>query len=365
MREPQLLFYLLAAVYYLYCFKFDHSPKYLLYSGVLCGIGLLTRLTVAITLPLIFVYLLFILSDKRRLEGAEWLRIARFSVLFAAPIVVALGFNGIYNYAQFGGITASPYAEAAQFTTPLFVGAYGLLLSSGKSLFLYAPLAILAIFSISYFGKTHKAESYLFGSLFLVNLLFFSKFVAWAGDGSWGPRYLISTLPFLILPVGSIVQVRTTAKRVALSLAAVGLIVQLGGISIYFGNYHRELGEFPYTKTLGDPEFLYKSHFIPNYSPVVGHWKMLVRNLAINLSDKPPRFTIDEAEQRIPVSEEEKRNLLYTLDFWFMYAAYAGMNMTPVLIVVMILALLTITLGFKMSRSINRAVQPPVLGQAR
>jgi hypothetical protein len=353
MREPQILFYLLAAVYFLYCYRQDGKLKYIVYSGVLCGIGLLTRLTFVIALPSLSVYLGYILLEARNSSKVNRARPIMFTIVFTAPIIAAFGLNALYNYIQFGSVSMMPYAKA-EFTTPLLVGVYGLLFSSGKSMFLFAPLCALGLLSLAPFGRKNRPELYLFVALFVTHVLFFGKFVAWAGDGSWGPRYLIPVLPFLILPVGALIPRGKLASRAALSLAALGLVVQIGGVSIYFGNYLREIGEFPYTKSFDDPEFLYKSHYVPNYSPVVGHWSMLLRNLRVHLSGAAPRFSIVHEERRIPLTEEEQSALLYTFDFWFMYAAYAGVTMTPVVIMAALLGLLTIIFGYNVHRTMVR-----------
>ena len=351
MREPQLLFYLLAAIYYLHGYKLEDKRSSLVLAGVFCGIGLLTRLTSVITIPLCYFYFVSIVWGR----GEHISRVRRLtsgSLSFGAPILVAIAVNMLYNYVQFESITGTPYAEA-EFTTPLWVGLYGLLFSSGKGLFLYAPLVALGVVSLSRFGQLHRLEMYLFISIVLVHLLFFAKFVAWAGDGSWGPRYLISTLPFLVLPAGVLIREKVVVRRWALILSAIGLAIQVGGVSIYLGSYIREIGEYPYTKEFSDPEFLYKSHFVPNYSPIVGHWEMLVRNIPINLSSEKPRFAIADTERRIPLSEETQPNLRYTLDFWFMYGWYAGIRPTFLLVALIVLATLTAFLGNKTLKALS------------
>lgn len=348
MREPQLLFYLLAAIYHLYAYKLEDKHSSLILAGIFCGIGLLTRLTSVITIPLCYFYFTSIVWG----HGEHTSRVQRLvsgSLSFGAPILVAIAVNMLYSYLQFGSIAGTPYADA-EFTTPLWVGLYGLLFSSGKSLFLYAPLVALGVVALSRFGQRYRPEMYLFIGIVFVHLIFFAKFVAWAGDGSWGARYLIPVLPFLILPIGVLLQSSKAAKRVGVGFAIIGFIIQIGGVSIYLGNYIREIGEYPYTREFNDPEFMYKSHFVPNYSPVVGHWKMLIRNAGIVLSGEQPSFTIDDTKSRIPLSEETKSNLLYTLDFWFMYLFYAGVSKGLILPAVILLALFTMWFGYRTSR---------------
>jgi hypothetical protein len=37
-------------------------------------------------------------------------------------------------------------------------------------------------------------------AMLVANLIFHARFASWAGEGSWGPRYLVPFLPWLILP---------------------------------------------------------------------------------------------------------------------------------------------------------------------
>lgn len=346
MRDLQLLLYLLMTTYLLYVYKTDGNTRHVTFAATLCGFGLLTRITFIINIPLLFGYLLLMHLHS---ESTPRTNLVKATAAFTWPVVAALAVNALYNHVQFGSIFATSYDNQG-FTTPLLVGVYGLLFSSGKSYFLYAPLTLLVFTSVPGFVKRHRLETYLFTAIFLVNLVFFGKWVAWAGDGSWGPRYLLVTLPFLILPIGSLLGSSINARRMGLVLATLGLIVQLGGMSIYLGNYMREIREFPYTKSFDDPEFLYRSHFVPNYSPVVGHWKMLVRNVGMHLSGNLPTLDIANAEERIPLSKETRAGLLYTLDFWFMYLLYAGIRAVLVIPAMILLSVASAWLGIRAFR---------------
>lgn len=345
MRDPQLLLYLLTAAYLLYMYRSQGGMRYVTFAAALCGLGLLTRVTFSINIPLLLGYLIILHLGRSPLRP----NFVRAVAAFCWPIALALAANALYNFIQFGSVLATSY-DSQGFTTPLFVGVYGLLFSSGKSYFLYAPLAILVFIAISPFAQRHRAESYLFAGIFFVNLVFFGKWVAWAGDGSWGPRYLLATLPFLILPLGVVLESRVAVRRVGLVLATLGLFIQLGGVSIYLGNYMREIGEFPYTRTFDDPEFLYRSHFIPNYSPVFGHWKMLVRNAGMHLAGEIPTLDIGDPEERIPLSEDSRRHLLFTLDFWFTYMLYAGIRSVIIIPLVVLLAVASVWFGIGVVR---------------
>jgi hypothetical protein len=314
--QPLETFTLLAAVYFLLKARSESSPRSLGAAGLFAGLGVLTKLAFVVNLPVLIAYVLVISCKGRRARD-----LAVFSVPVAVLIALALG----YNYARFGSILKTGYGVIPTFTTPLLVGLYGLLFSSGKSLFLYAPVAVLGVFSMRAFAKSHKREMWMLLGLFAANLLLIAKYRDWGGEGSWGPRYLTLVLPCLVLPIGTLLASGSIAvRRGFLALSLVGLLVQFGGVSIHYGTYYRAIGEFPYRTEISDPLFMYKAHYIPNYSPAWGHLKMAGQNWGTFLKGEKPTFTIMSGSERIPLSDSDLRKLRETLDLWFAYAYYAG-----------------------------------------
>src|SRR5207247_6119065 len=143
----------------------------------------------------------------------------------------------------------------------------------------------------------------------------------WAGDGSYGPRYLVPVLPLLMVCVAfALAPLRKAIPRIRLRLAwvvlALGMIVQIGGVAIYFGAEMREVGDYPYVLPLDHPRFMSDSHFNPRFSPIAGHWRMLARNAAEHLRGAAPRLMIDGGGARDPrtgLSAEAERSLLHGL----------------------------------------------------
>ncbi|HTD50068.1 MAG TPA: hypothetical protein VK771_05680, partial [Acidimicrobiia bacterium] len=69
--------------------------------------------------------------------------------------------------------------------------------SSGKSLFLYAPIAVVVVFGFVRSVKRAPMEIALLAGLVAVNTLFFARVQFWSGDWAWGPRYMQIVLPCL------------------------------------------------------------------------------------------------------------------------------------------------------------------------
>ena len=165
-----------------------------------------------------------------------------------------------------------------------------------------------------------------------VAVLLYASFEHWAGDGSFGPRYLVPLLPLAFLPVACFLhQAGRWRRALAALLTAAGLAVQVGGVAIYFGAQMREAGDYPYTRALNDPAFMHESHFEPRSSPILGHWRMLIRNAREHLDRKLPRLTGDgEADPRVGIGAADQDALLHALDFWWLYMLYAGLPPLPV-----------------------------------
>lgn len=299
---------LTGTVYSLVTYSRDRDTRALICAGLFSGGGILTKWTFTVNLPVFILYLLATSSKERRVPNFA---------SFFAPVAVSLALALGYNYARFGSILATGYTPATTratslFSTPLSLGVYGLLFSPGRSLFLYAPIAALGFISMRAFSKSHKREMWMLIGLFMANLSLIAKHLYWGGGGSWGPRYLTLVLPCLVLPIGALLETKSIAVRrgfVALSL--VGLLVQFGGVSIFYGTYYRAIGH-------------YKTHYLPTYAPAWGQLKMAGQNWAKFLAGEKPTLTIGPGSERIPLSEADREKLRQMLDLWFAYAYYAG-----------------------------------------
>jgi hypothetical protein len=349
LREPLLLLFLLLSFFELRRSKLrpKSATRGAFRAGLWLGAGMLVKSTLGLNAPLLLGYLL---------AGPGGPRAAgRHRVLaFLAGPLAAAGLLGVYNAARFGHPLTTGYDPTVDnFSTPLLVGLYGQLLSSGKSIFLYAPLGFAALWGFGGLARHHRAEAVTAGAIVAVNAIFHAKFASWAGEGSWGPRYLVPCLPFLILPAAELWQSGRRARRLACALAlGLGILVQAGGTAIYFGSYMRELGEYPYDRNFSDPLFMVRSHFVPNDTPVVGHWRLLLRNAGLFWSEQRPTLKPrPELAERLPLDDAGQDQLRYVVDFWFCYLVYAGIPGRAAAVPALILLLLTSWAGVRLRAS--------------
>ncbi|MFQ5498608.1 MAG: hypothetical protein ACE5FH_02955 [Candidatus Zixiibacteriota bacterium] len=97
------------------------------------------------------------------------------------------------NWYRFG----SPFIDGhnqdpAMFLTAFKGGIPGLLLSPGKGLIYYSPLAFLAIF---------YQRDWRYWLPFVLALILHGMLHDWSGGTGWGPRFLFTTLPFFLIPL--------------------------------------------------------------------------------------------------------------------------------------------------------------------
>ncbi len=155
-------------------------------------------------------------------------------------------------------------------------GLYGLLLSPGKSLFLYAPIALVAVLALPVAVRRAPAETAMISAIALANLILFARFPFWHGDQAWGPRYLLITLPvvlLLIAPALSSVRWRRTAAATAavgVASAALGVFV---GANQYAALARERIGAG--VDADGAPAYWDETHFSVRHSPIIGHAELL------------------------------------------------------------------------------------------
>jgi hypothetical protein len=85
-----------------------------------------------------------------------------------------------------------------------------------------------------------------------------------------------------------------------------------------------------------------ESHFNPYDSPIAGHWRMLARNAGEHLARRGPKLSGEgEVDARVGVSTQDQQALLHALDFWWLYAVYAGVPLVPLLAAFVVLLFVT------------------------
>ena len=102
------------------------------------------------------------------------------------------------------------------------IGIYGTLMSPGFGLFVHAPVLALAALALVWLWKDAPHLATVIAAIAVGCILFYGSFGDWQAGVSWGPRYLVTLIPLLCLPLAAFI------RRNARNYVAMGALAGLG-----------------------------------------------------------------------------------------------------------------------------------------
>ena len=207
---------------------FSKPARHLELAGLSLGIATLVEYAAGLLILPLFIYLLF--QEKR--GNKSGLDLAKFIGTFA-PTGIAL--NLAYNYYLFGNPVMFPqqlYSDGLHFfaNNQMLQHILFNLDSPYRGLLLVSPVLVLGIIGLYSMLYSHemRADSLLFVSLFSIILVYYSSWQGWDGGWSYGPRFLVLGLPYLVIPLSlTISKLASNYQRfVFLFLFAISCFVQ-------------------------------------------------------------------------------------------------------------------------------------------
>jgi hypothetical protein len=272
--EPLSALSLLAAAYFLLRFRTSARTLDAMLAGAALGVAVLTRVANIIVVPLFALVLLASIWPGRSLAARRWIiQSWRPALAFTIPLVLGALVVVAYNLLRFGNPLQTGYHALETFSNPLLTGLVGLLFSPGKSLFLYSPLLILSAASFPGFVRRHPAEALLTGGILAACALLYASWFAWHGGHSWGPRFLVPALPFLVLAlVPALVWASQSLWRTLLVgvLALVSGLLQVLGVAVSVDRFF-DMVMYEWGLPVYDPRLF----FDPAYSPLLWQVRLL------------------------------------------------------------------------------------------
>jgi hypothetical protein len=190
-------------------------------AGVCFGAGLLTRDSAIFFILPTAVYVAIQIVCQARQNTSDALRTGVRSVTRRVVLSLGLGLLGALPFLLLAGWynflrSSSPFTNGyeatghfAAFVTPLIRGLVGLLISPARGLLEYNPILLLLFFVPSclvLFWRRRKGLGTLFAVIIMLYIIVYAKFRYWDGGVAWGPRYLLPTIPLLLLPIGEIIE---------------------------------------------------------------------------------------------------------------------------------------------------------------
>jgi hypothetical protein len=258
-------------------------------AGLAGAVGLTLRFETIPALGFITLYIIWesISWQLRQLRGTGWLRRPGRSgrqllqtipwgrlIIFLTPSMITGLALLLFNFSRFGNFSETGYSQELLFQAP-WIGSFGLLLSPGRGLFIYAPLLLLLFWGIRpAWRRLSIAYFWLIVGLSLFYWLFYGSWFAWGGTWGWGPRFLLPILPLLMLfvaePIEALFFGKTSqpqpgwlARLGLICLAGLSLLVNFLGIAVDFNEHFLRLGR--------------NDNFVFNWAafPPLAHWRLL------------------------------------------------------------------------------------------
>jgi len=251
-------------------------------------------------------------------EVREWRRAARVWAALAAPAVVAIGVMFVYNYVRFGDIRDTGYLRdaGAGFSAwhARWEGIAGLLVSPGRSLFLYSPVTLAGIVALAGWFRRDRSTAMLLAGVCAILFLFYASLEYWDADRSYGPRYLLPIVPLLCLPLVSWFA-DATAHRLLPWAVAGSVLVQIPGIAMDFTKAGPALGV---SHPLLERRWNWRVSGLTTNTRALAHYLPDNIRYVAGLATPPA--------VRPPVGRDTgfSEQFGYSLDFWWLYLFYFG-----------------------------------------
>ena len=215
-------------------------------AGVVAGTVFVYQEAYAVVLP--FVGLAVLTPGQTRSSSPSRLvsRPAAFRyAVFAATCAVGLAAFMAFNYWRFGTPLMpkrydNPFAVAAN---PL-AGLLSLAVSPGKSVVLFSPPVLLAFIGARRFFARAPVLAVAVALVSVVHVLLVLQLPFFGGDWAWGPRYLLVLVPLWALAAPFTVP--RLGRRLCGLLVALGLVVQVMGVSVDHQRFFLERDFLPY-----------------------------------------------------------------------------------------------------------------------
>jgi hypothetical protein len=254
------------------------SLRALFVGSAALGLNLLTRVTTGLDLIAGGIFLLAVVWIEQVRGRALWQRLFSYCKI-AVPIYAFFAIvERLYSFYRFGSLTQTYlpiFAREARlqdptlpanfpWSTPLHQGVLGALFSPEKSIFLFDPLVVLALFLLVSLWKRLSVEvrAYALASLLLLlgYIFFYARYTYWAGDFAWGDRYVSTAVEMVaLLAIPILLRHRANLSpwiwRGSIVLIAASFIIQIASLAFWLPL------EVYQMETLGHPTFVIALRF--------------------------------------------------------------------------------------------------------
>jgi hypothetical protein len=232
------------------------SRRSLLFGAAALGLNLLTRLTTALDILAVGIFLLLAMwfeKAKAQAVGKRFLEYVKNTIPVYAFFFLL---DRLYQFYRFGTWTDTyvryftiehrlqdpTLPPNYPFETPFHVGFFGPLFTPEKSIFLFDPLILLtilvAVFAWRRFAPGVKAYVLAAFLLLLGYIGFYARYTVWSGDFAWGDRYVSTAVELVsFISVALLLRYRPALGKfiwtVGWGLIAISTVVQIASLAFW------------------------------------------------------------------------------------------------------------------------------------
>ena len=200
--------------------------------GLFAGFGIFIRPTNIIILIILCIYIFF---NNRNNSMRRLLFIAGSSIFILVTV--------IYNITVFNDFFGGYKSLTVEFTfNEFFTRFFGLLISPNRGLLIFSPVLIFSIINLFVIkNEQYKPVYILLYTVTCCYLIFYSTYPNWFGGWSFGYRFLLDIMPFLVILLVPVV-LKYIRKLIFLIFFMILLLysvfVQIGGVFFDDGEWN-------------------------------------------------------------------------------------------------------------------------------
>jgi hypothetical protein len=283
--EPLLALLLLLAALGAHRFASTWRLCWIALVGAALGYAILTKYAAVIFAPLFAVYLVYAWRLDARVPkalGRSMLAVAA----YCGPVVAGAAATLAVNWARSGSPWFTGYAafeRPLNQSIPLTLNAAAALLASPRyGLLFFATPVLLGPVGFAALRRRHPLEAWGIVVLSGATLLLYATYPTWYAGWTWGPRFLVPIVPFLMLLAAELFSLEIPSSRVVLwtrLMLLAGLAEQLLGVLV---NYRAPYDLLPWA--LPQTAHVWE----PWTSPLLSHILLLPLSLLTNLGVRLP-----------------------------------------------------------------------------
>jgi hypothetical protein len=231
-------------------FENKHSLYYLILGASSLGFSFMIRNDVILfIIPLTGLFLIKLLKEKQKIIKLLSYCLPLLLFFYSWKYFSSLRYQNLPDTNELINL-ASPLVY--QYSTSFFrEGILGLLFSPGIGLLIFVPILLTVFFSFPSFFNKNKTHLFFFITVTFSFVFYFGTLDHWHGLVSWGPRYLLPVIPFMLIPLGASIEQRSTKFLLP-------IILILGGSGFLFNIAYliQDVSWFVWGKA-GHPEGLF------------------------------------------------------------------------------------------------------------